>query len=136
MAITSTSRDIACRTKARYADEEDRHGNNADGIHSFPDDSSNKSTLGIGEVMSGKLTRQVIDELMQACDKIHEEYEACDGCPIFFNCLLENTVEQLWDEVSAGRIQDFLDYADDLDEGQTYDEWIDELNKGYYRDRL
>ena len=32
--------------------------------------------------------------------------------------------------------QDFLDYADDLDVGQTYDEWIDELNKGYYRDRL
>lgn len=93
--------------------------------------------------MAGTEIRKSIDELMQACDEI-EERNYCDECPLEYNCLREDSTEELWSKVSARRIDEFLDFADNIDEillkraeeeQREYDAWIDELNRGYYRDR-
>lgn len=86
--------------------------------------------------MSGELTRRVIDELMEACDKIHDEYDKCSDCPMAGNCLLYDSIEDIWNEVSSSTIDEFIDFADALDEGWTYEDEIAELNRGYDRDRL
>lgn len=101
--------------------------------------------------MSGIQIRASVDELMQACDKIEAELYGCDICPLNGECLHYNSVEDIWNKVSAKRIQDFLDVADNIEsyadeekerreeqaerEQREYEEWIDELNRGYYRDR-
>lgn len=93
--------------------------------------------------MSGKQVRASLDELMQACDII-DNHNCCTECPLEFDCLREDSTEDLWSKVSEARIDDFLFYADNIDdilreqaeiEQREYDEWIDELNRGYYRDR-
>lgn len=98
--------------------------------------------------MSGNTVRASIDELMQACDKISEETYGCEVCPLSGGeCIQLNSVEDLWNTASARRIQKFLDVADDIEsytdgyreqldsEQEEYNEWIAELNAGYFRDR-
>lgn len=102
--------------------------------------------------MSGNTVRASLDELLQACDKLEAEWYGCVVCPLNGSeCLQYACLEDLWNTVSAKRLQDFLDVADDpsgliedykvelaeleAEEQREYDEWIDELNKGYFRDR-
>lgn len=101
--------------------------------------------------MSGEQIRASIDELQQACDKISDA-DGCDICPLSGrDCLDYNFLEEIWSNVSAKRIQDFLDTADNIEslmdeererleeeerrEQQEYNEWIAELNVGYFKDR-
>lgn len=60
--------------------------------------------------MSGNTIRASLDELVAACDTIHEEF--CINCPIEGDCLREVTLERLWNEVSEARLQEFIDLAD------------------------
>lgn len=102
--------------------------------------------------MSGNTVRASLDELLQACDKLEAEWYGCEVCPLNGSeCLQYACLEDLWNTVSAKRLQDFLDVADDpsgliedykvelaeqeAEEQREYDEWIDELNKSYFRDR-
>lgn len=94
--------------------------------------------------MGGKEIRKSIDELMQACDAI-EGRNACTECPLEYNCLREDSTEDLWSKVSAQRIDDFIDFGDNIDvimqsraveEQRAYDEERAELERGYFRDRL
>lgn len=103
--------------------------------------------------MSGNTVRASIDELLQACDKIEAEMYGCEVCPLnnADECLQYACLEDLWNTVSAKRLQAFLDVADNIDdyteeyreqkeseearEQEEYNEWIAELNKGYFRDR-
>lgn len=102
--------------------------------------------------MSGNTVRASIDELMQACDKIEAEHYGCEVCPLNgAECLQYACVEDIWNTVSERRLQKFLDVADNIEshieeyqeqkeseeaeEQREYDEWIAELNKGYFRDR-
>ena len=102
--------------------------------------------------MSGNTVRASIDELMQACDKIEAEWCGCEVCPLNgVECLQYACLEDIWNTVSERRIQNFLDVADNIDdytqeyrewkeseearEQEEYNEWIAELNAGYFRDR-
>lgn len=93
--------------------------------------------------MSGKQIRASLDEMLMACDKI-DERSCCDRCPLFLKCIKEETCEEIWNSVSEAMIDDFFGLADHLEEilegeakeeQKEYNEWIDELNRGYYRDR-
>ena len=69
----------------------------------------------MGEVvdMSSESIRADIDELMMACDEI-EDANRCIECPLKYNCLREESIEDIWSNVSVSRIEDFLDFADNL----------------------
>ena len=54
--------------------------------------------------------RRTIDELMQACDTIHDEL--CIGCPIEEVCLRDASVEELWNFVSENTLTEFIELAD------------------------
>ena len=96
--------------------------------------------------MSANSIRKDLDELMEICDIIYDEGE-CDGCPLWLNCLREDTVEDIWSEVSESRIKDFIEYVDELDEireqrkreeeqeQREYEEEMRELYRGWRADR-
>lgn len=100
--------------------------------------------MGEVEAMSGKQIRASLDELMQACDVI-EGRNCCTECPLEYNCLREDSTEDLWGKVSEVRINSFLDFADNIDEileeraereQREYEEEMAELTRGYFRDRI
>ena len=72
--------------------------------------------------MGAKDIRKSIDELMQACDSITDWVDGCSNCPLLSICLQEQTVEEFWSSVSESRIDDFLDYADEVNEPEITDE--------------
>lgn len=72
--------------------------------------------------------RKDIDELMQACDTIEDFVGGCINCPLKYNCLREESTEDFWASVSESRIQDFLEYADELYEPEITDEDIIAFN--------
>lgn len=92
--------------------------------------------------MSANTIRKDIDELMLLCDKIGEEQE-CDDCPLLYNCLKEDTIEDIWSEVSEKRIKDFIEYADNIDKDEDEiteeDEYINanylHWKEEYYEDK-
>lgn len=56
--------------------------------------------------------RTEIDAMMQCCDCIFDR-DKCDDCPLYHNCLRDESVESIWSDVSAERIARFYEYADD-----------------------
>ena len=78
----------------------------------------------MGEVIAMGATdiRKDIDELMQACDKIEPYVGGCTNCPLLYNCLREESTEDFWSNVSESRIEDFLQFADEIDEPDITDE--------------
>ena len=85
--------------------------------------------------------RKTIDELMQACDTIHDNW--CIGCPIEEYCLRDVSVEEIWNSVSESRLQDFIDVADKLNNFEDVpteeDEYINanylKWKEDYYEDK-
>lgn len=68
--------------------------------------------------------RANLDDMMQVCDAISDRMK-CQSCPLFLNCLKEETVETIWSEVSERRIADFYDYGNDLDNADlSVEDWI------------
>lgn len=62
--------------------------------------------------------REEIDEFMRACDVI-EEYEECRDCPLRYYCLKDESVDTIWNEVSITRLEEFLEYSDDVESKHT-----------------
>ena len=93
--------------------------------------------------MSGKQVRASLDEMMEACDTIDGK-SCCDRCPLFRNCVKEETYEDIWNNVSESRIDRFLELADNLDEileeeaeaeQRAYEEEMAELEREFNRNR-
>lgn len=60
---------------------------------------------------SSQRIRKELDYLMQMCDEVSFK-DLCEECPMESYCLKDTSVEELWSDVSAMRIADFLYYAD------------------------
>ena len=58
--------------------------------------------------------RKEVDYFMQRCDLVNDEHE-CDDCPLKYNCLQYDSIEDIWSEVSVSRLADFLEYADEVE---------------------
>lgn len=81
--------------------------------------------------------RTNLDEFMQNCDKVND-YNGCYDCPLCKNCLKEETIEDIWSNVSVERLASFLEYANVIDEPEMTEEdyegrWADE-QRGIDRD--
>lgn len=64
--------------------------------------------------LTGREIENAIEAMLDACSSI-EEAGGCDACPMKLYCLDENPFAYIADAVPLSRIEDFIGFAEDID---------------------